>query len=297
MNQQRSIRNILIALVICAAIAGLSGGCSSDEPEAGSSINVGKKDAQSEQGDATTAADPGAAVALNNIDLGACLRAMQGEETGVECPGFIASGLPDLDKKCSEAGGTLEPRREPVGWTIELDGSGEREALIDLAENFYCSGAPAVFSCGSQGCPLPIYAKLGEDWFLLGAVNPGDALNIEVLPAVQGQPYRELRGGCNGQRPCDELTHYSWQGGYYDRRAIEVRGHWVEVMPGGMRLLAADTALRAAPAEDAATVDQYPAGLPMAVVGKARDADYFYVSPCTACASGFVAAAGLQPEE
>ena len=65
-----------------------------------------------------------------------------------------------------------------------------------------------------------------------------------------------------------------------------------------IRSLAATTVL-AAPSAGARDVGQYDAGIEVAIIGTAERADYYYVSPCNACESGFVpkSAVDVRPEE
>lgn len=111
-----------------------------------------------------------------------------------------------------------------------------------------------------------------------------------------GSGYGTLSGGCGGIRPCEELTHYTWDGSSYDRTAMVVRGHGVDVSPGGLWTLAGDTPVLSEPVAGAEVLDSYPAGTQMVVIGDARDAPYRYVSPCNVCERGFVATDALTQE-
>lgn len=233
---------------------------------------------------------------VTDIDLAACLRQARGEQTGSACPGYLLAGLPAMVEECAGAGGRLQPVEQSDAWSLDVDADGQAEILVDATQNFGCAGAASYFSCGSLGCPVMLYAKDQAGWTTLGSVNASDAPGIEVLPAPAGARYGTLRGGCAGERPCAELTHYTWQGSQYERTGIEANGFWVDVAPGGLWTLAVDAAVRAAPAAEGAVIERYPAGTVVAVIGNARDGGYRYVSPCNACASGFVENAALRRE-
>jgi hypothetical protein len=233
---------------------------------------------------------------VTDIDLAACLRRARGEQTGPACPGYLLTGLPAMIEECASVGGRLQPVEQSDAWSLDVDADGQAEILIDATQNFGCVGAASYFSCGSLGCPVTLYAREQGGWKVLGSVTTSDAPGIEVLPAPSGTRYRTLRGGCAGDRPCDDLTHYTWQGTSYAATQIEARGHWVDVAPTGLWTLAVDAAVLAAPAAEATVIERYPAGTVVAVIGNARDADYRYVSPCNACASGFVESAALRKE-
>jgi len=110
---------------------------------------------------------------------------------------------------------------------------------IDLAfcfaEDLTDEAARGVFSCGSLGCPYPLYKKRGDTWIEFGAINADDAPGIEVLPK-EDDSYSTLRGGCTGLRPCSELTRYDeWKADRCERSWIDFKGHPVDVAPSGVR--------------------------------------------------------------
>jgi hypothetical protein len=234
---------------------------------------------------------------VTDIDLAACLRQARGETTASTCPGYLLAGLPTMIEECAGVGGRLQAMEQSDAWSLDVDADGQAEILIDATQNFGCVGAASYFSCGSLGCPVTLYAKEKGGWQTLGSVTASDAPGIEVLPAPAGTRYRTLRGGCVGERPCDDLTHYTWQGESYAPTQIEAHGYWVDFAPEGLWTLTADVALREAPDEAGAVIERYPAGTVVAIIGKARDADWRYVSPCNACASGFVETGVLQKAE
>jgi hypothetical protein len=89
-----------------------------------------------------------------------------------------------LSQECALAGGSLRPVEQPVAWSLDVDGDVSNEILVDLRQNMDCQGAPGVFSCGSLGCPYFLYAKRGDGWVELAAINVDDAPAIAVLPAA-----------------------------------------------------------------------------------------------------------------
>ncbi len=238
-----------------------------------------------------------AAVLRRTIDLDACL-AEQSSDPDAEasqCPTYVLRSLDYMIGECSAVGGALQPIPDASFWSLDVDADSKAEVLIDLTQNFTCYGMPSVFSCGSLGCPYFLYAQRGEAWVELGAVNAEDAPAIEVLGAPAGTP-ATLRGGCVGERPCSELTHYAWNGKAYERSLIEYRGHLVDVVPGGLWTLTRKARVLTAPSRDGQVIDEYPADTTMVVMGTARGGPYKYVSPCNGCRRGFVDGAVLKQQ-
>ena len=236
-----------------------------------------------------TAAVP--AVLRKNVDLASCLTQQStDEETAISsCPTYVLQSLDYMQSECSAAGGALQAMPEAGIWSLDVDADGTTEVLVDLTQNFTCYGVPSVFSCGSLGCPYFLYSQRGDSWVELGAVNADDAPAIEVLSGKPGTP-ATLRGGCIGQRPCSELTYYKWKGSAYERSWIEYRGHMVDVVPNDLWILTKDAPVLTAPSRDGQSIDDYPIGTAVVVIGSAREGPYKYVSPCNACRRGFVKA-------
>jgi len=235
------------------------------------------------------------AVLKRTMDLAACLAepSADPDAQASQCPTYVLRSLAYMIGECSAVGGALQPIPEASYWSLDVDADGKSEVLIDLTQNFTCYGEPAVFSCGSLGCPYFLYAQRGEAWMEIGAVNAEDAPGIELLDATAGTP-ATLRGGCAGERPCSELTHYAWNGKAYERSLIEYRGHLVDVVPGGLWKLTRKARVLTAPSRDGQMIDEYPTDTTMVVMGTARDGPYQYVSPCNGCRRGFVDAAVLK---
>ena len=235
------------------------------------------------------------AVLKKDIDLSGCLsEESEDRPPSAACPTYILQSLDYMIQECSPVGGELQALPESAAWSLDVDGDGDAEVMLDLTQNFTCQGAPSVFSCGSLGCPYFLYIQDGDDWNELGAINADDAPGIEVLSSKAKDIPATLRGGCTGQRPCSEFTFYTWNGNAYERSLIEYRGHKVDVAPGGLWTLTRDAAVLDAPAKGAAVLDEYPTGTTVVVIGTARSGPYKFVSPCNACRRGFVDAEALK---
>ncbi|MGQ0385125.1 MAG: hypothetical protein ACT4UP_10650 [Gammaproteobacteria bacterium] len=234
------------------------------------------------------------ATLTRNLPLVACLeeQAAAIETEASQCPTYILLQLDSMVQMCAAAGGSLQPAEEPEAWALDVNADGQSEVLVDLNENFICYGAPSVLSCGSLGCPYFLYSRRGDAWVEMGAINADDAPKVELLAGKAGE-HVTLRGGCLGERPCSELTHYEWKGVSYERTWIDYRGHVVDVVPGGLWTLSRDSGVRIGPAKNAPVIDEYPAGTVVVVIGNARTGPWQLVSPCNACRRGFVETAVL----
>jgi hypothetical protein len=275
-------------VVSCLSCALLLIACGSDPDRA----------AGTQSGDRAAARDKGPAVpaVLNQtVDLSACLLTeSQGADAALgACPTYVLQSLDYMTTECRAAGGVLNAVPESSIWSLDVDADGKNEILIDLNQNFTCHGAPAVLACGSLGCPYFLYTQRGEAWVELGAVHADDGPGIEVLGGDPGTP-ATLRGGCLGNRPCSELTHYAWKGNAYDRSWIEYRRHVVDVVPSSLWRLSREAPVLTAPSKDGQQIESYPAGTAVIVLGSSRTAPYKYVSPCNGCRRGFVEAALLE---
>jgi len=277
---------ILAALLALTACGRDSGSRSRSEKEGGEETAaaaqvVGKK-----------------AVLGHDLDINACLTesVTVTDDAPATCPTYVLQSLDYMQQECTSVGGALQATELPEVWKLDADADGSDEVLIDLNENLICYGAPSVFACGSLGCPYFLYdQRTDKSWFELGAFNADDAPSIEVLPGEPGR-FATLRGGCLGERPCSELTHYEWKGNAYQRTWIDSRGHIVDVVPGGLWTLTRDTPVQAAPSRGAQVLDEYPVGTAVVVLGNARKGPYKYISPCNACRRGFVETAVLKKE-
>ncbi len=279
------MRRLALCLIACLAMAACGGDREqkSPEPKAADAQVAGAK------------AATGTVAALSqNLPLVACLEeqvAAEDTETS-QCPNYILLALDSMTQMCVTSGGSLQPAETPEAWVLDVNGDSQSEVLVDLNENYICYGAPSALSCGSLGCPYFLYTRRGDAWIELGAINADDAPKVEVLAGKPGA-YATLRGGCVGERPCSELTHYEWKGSSYESTWIDFRGHVVDVVPGGLWTLAKDSGVRTGPAKNAAVLDEYPAGTAVVVLGNARTGPWQLVSPCNACRRGFVETAVL----
>ncbi|MGH8262847.1 MAG: hypothetical protein ACRETU_05025 [Steroidobacterales bacterium] len=233
---------------------------------------------------------PKAAVA---IDVGRCLQGLgpgRMKKENAHCPGFLLDALEEAERTCGDVNGKLAPAAAARVWSFDVNADGHVEYLVNLEEIVDCEGAPSVFSCGSLGCPTLLYERHHGAWQLIGEIYADAMESIEALGTPATGQHRELRVGCQGENPCREYWFYEWRVGQYERERIEVRGFGVNFSTSlhGLVKLAGATALRATPSADAPIIRRYDADTEVAIVGTAEKADYYYVSPCNACESGFV---------
>jgi hypothetical protein len=235
------------------------------------------------------------AVRTSRLDFAACLADDVADETAQSrCPTFALLSLDYMSSQCAAHGGKLIARQPSEAWSLDVDGDASGEILVDLVGNFDCEGSPGAFACGTTGCPFLLYKKREDAWNEIGAINADDGPAIEVLPSEEGK-FATLRGGCLGQQPCSEFTHYEWNGQKYLRTWIDFKGFPVDVVAsGGLMTLTEDAAVLDAPdPKKGQALDEYPVGTAVIVIGTARDAPYSFVSPCNACRRGFVETAVL----
>ena len=218
------MRLVISSLACCLLLAACGGSQQSDDEDSGD----GSSGARVEHA-------VSAAVLKKDINLAGCLNEeSEDAATAGSCPTYILQSLDYMIQECSRVGGELQPLPESAAWSLDVNSDGNAEVLLDLTQNFTCQGAPSVFSCGSLGCPYFLYIQDGDDWNELGAISADDAPGIEVLTSKAKDIPATLRGGCTGQRPCSELTQYTWNGTAYDRSLILFRGFKVDVAPGGL---------------------------------------------------------------
>jgi len=194
----------------------------------------------------------------------------------VACPEFLIAPLTEAKQTCTDVGGELKAGPTSDVWALDVDGDGVSEYAFELANNAYCDGAASVFDCGSLGCGKTLYrgtTPIGQ----ISATSP------ELIDVVDGG----LRIRC--QDPCAETSVLEWKNDYYTVTHMEVRGHRVEVesSPHGLFGLTTAFEVLAEPKVGATSVGHYDADTEVAVIG--TSGDYYYVSPCNACESGFVA--------
>jgi hypothetical protein len=247
---------------------------------------------------AAGAAPPHAAVAAS-ISIAQCLDSIA---TGtardeVQCPAFLIEPLKQARQTCADAGGKLVAAATPDVWTIDVNGDGVPEYVFEYDGNVSCEGAWSVFDCGSLGCAKGLYQKHDGAWQAVAEIwaDAPEAIEVQGTPADAGN--RDLRVGCTGADPCTEYWYFQWNGRQYERTYLEARGHRVEFEKSihGLYGLVGETDVLAAPSADSAPIGHYGSDTEVEIVGTASGADYYYVSPCNACDSGFVPKAAVRP--
>lgn len=161
--------------------------------------------------------------------------------------------------------------------------------------NVSCDGAVSAFDCGGLGCGLTLYGRRSGQWQVIGNL-PDRPAAIEAMAGTGRGGYADLRVGCD-EPDCAEIQHYRWTGRGYELAGFEVRGHAVDIPAarGQIWTLTRDVAVLAEPRRGAKIVGRYKRTETMPVIlGKARGAPYYYVSPCHACESDFVEQALLR---
>ncbi len=233
------------------------------------------------------------------IAVSACLDAINREvmPDAQQCPGFVVESLKSSSQTCREAGGTLIADPESAIWELDVNDDGQQEMTFPLAGNVTCENAFSVFSCGSLGCPTPLYQLQEGAWREIGGI---DARTMEALSVVSVSPgqYGTLRVGCApANSDCVETWYYVWNGSAYGKSHVEVRGHRVNFADSihGLYTLVTITRLLSIPEAGASFVARYPGDTEVAIVGTSEKGDYYYVSPCNACESGFVEKSAVRP--
>jgi hypothetical protein len=207
----------------------------------------------------------------------------------------LIAPLASAREACRAVGGEIAAASRPNVWAVDVNGDGRDEYAFDYDGIALCTGAASAFSCGSLGCPKELYGEHGGEWKALGEIYANSLDALEVLASAR-DGYHDLRVGCGAVVPCNERWRYVWRGDRYARVDLEARGYRVAFADSehGLRAADGDLAVLAAPKGDAAVLAVYPAQTELAIVGTAVDSDYYYVSPCNACESGFVPKAALQ---
>jgi hypothetical protein len=183
----------------------------------------------------------------------------------------------------------LQGAAEGDVWALDVDGDGRSELAFELDGNVSCADAWSVFSCGSLGCPKKLYALRDGAWTVVGSLSASSPEQVTLSTARSADGHRTLevcpRDGC------PERWIYEWQGESYEATRAEVRGTHVDVSDSvhGLYPLKAATTVRAAPRANGTAVGDYEAGIEVAIIGTVEGGDWYYVSPCNACDSGFVA--------
>jgi hypothetical protein len=204
----------------------------------------------------------------------------------LRCPSALRTAIAEADTTCRDAGGTLMGSATGTVWSIDVDGDGRSELAFELDGNVTCTGAWSVFSCGSSGCPKALYELRDGTWTAVGSLRAESPQHVEIGSARSADGHHTLEV-CSPD-DCRERSIYEWLGSIYDVTRMEVRGARVDVANSvhGLHPLAAETTVRAMPRASGTDVGRYEAGTDVAIIGAAGD--WYYVSPCNACESGFV---------
>lgn len=225
---------------------------------------------------------------VDGVDIQRCVDAI-GKATSAGCPAYLVEAVKGAAQMCTEAEG------KPVGispasiWSLDVNGDGKLEYLYEIGANVGCLNAASIFSCGSSGCPQSLVEEQKGRWPVISGIGAFDPGAIEVLSAATASGYRELKVNCaDGDPPCAVSVFYQWNGQSYDSVASEVRGFRVDLAGSvhGLYGLNGATAVLATPTADAKVLERYGPETEVAIIG--QSADYYYVSPCNACESGFV---------
>jgi hypothetical protein len=236
--------------------------------------------------------DPSISIAhcLDTIDL-------PNSRNEARCPGFLAEPLKEARQICADAGGTLTATPSTDIWKLDVDGDAIPEFIFEYAGNVQCEGAWSVFDCGSLGCSKALYQKHRGAWRMIAAISADSPQTLELTDVAAAHGYRDLRVGCEGDDPCPVYSYYHWDGGQYEPTHLEVRGHRVEFGNSihGLYGLTGAIDVFTEPTKGAATAGHYAADTIVAIVGTATGLDYYYVSPCNACDSGFIPKSSVRP--
>ena len=240
-------------------------------------------------------AEPPRLFAAADLGLRPCVAAIvDGRPAPLPCRGFLIAPLTAARETCRSAGGRLVAAETPSVWAVDVNGDGHDEYAFDYEGIAVCTGAASALSCGSLGCPKELYQERGGEWIQLGEIYADSPEALEVLVDAR-DGYHDLRVGCGAVEPCHERWHYGWRADHYERIDLEARGYRVAFAGSehGLRAADGDLGVLAAPKRDAAVLAVYPPQTEFEIVGTAVGAEYYYVSPCNACESGFVPKSAL----
>jgi hypothetical protein len=229
------------------------------------------------------------ATLMTSVSPAHCVQA-QNSSTGadlIRCPKPLREAVTEAATTCRDAGGTLSGTAAGNVWSIDVNGDERQELAFELDGNVQCEGAYSVFSCGSLGCPKSLYELRNGEWTVIGSIYASVPEELTLGGAAAADGHRTLE--VCAKEKCAERWFYEWLGATYDGTRLEVLGAKVDVAGSihGLYPLAAATTLRATPAANGADAGRYEAGTDVAIIGTTEGGDYYYVSPCNACDSGF----------
>ena len=235
------------------------------------------------------------AVPLTSVSPAHCVDtlAQRAAADPLRCPAALRTAIVQAQASCREAGGVLTGAKEGNVWALDVNGDARNELLFELDRNVICEGAWSVFSCGSLGCPKTLYELRSGAWVAVGSIAAEAPERIALASGAAPDGHRALEVCAKDE--CAERWSYEWRGSMYEAARLEVRGARVDITGSlpGLHELAAATTLRAEPSPRADELGRYDAGTAVAILGLAEGGDYYYVSPCNACDSGFAPRAAL----
>ena len=240
-------------------------------------------------------AQPVQATLLTSVSPAHCVASLAGRTAAdpLRCPGALRAALVLAETICREAGGKLAGADQGLVFAMDVNDDGRDELAFDLEGNASCEDAWSVFSCGSLGCPKALYELRDGEWAVIGQLSATVPEEVTLAPRAARDGYRTLEV-CAPQ-DCTERWIYERLGTAYDAPRVEVRGARVDVAGSihGLYSLVAATTVSAAPAAGAPEVGRYDMGTDVAILGTLEGGEYYYVSPCNACESGFVPKAAV----
>jgi hypothetical protein len=235
-------------------------------------------------------AQPTRAALLTSVSPAHCVAALERREAvdPLRCPSALRTAIAEAQATCHDAGGTLAGADEGDVWAIDVNADGRSELAFALDGNVTCTGAWSLFSCGSLGCPKVLYELRDSAWANVGSLSASSPEQVALGSARAADGHHTLEV-CR-QNGCAERWFYDWRGRSYEVARAEIRGARVDVAGSvhGLHPLAAATAVRATPRASGTEVGRYDADTDVAIIGTAEGGDWYYVSPCNACESGFV---------
>ncbi|HEX7237815.1 MAG TPA: hypothetical protein VF405_12685 [Gammaproteobacteria bacterium] len=238
----------------------------------------------------SNAQPPEHATRLTSISPAHCVATLDHHDQvdPLRCPAALRNAIIEARDVCRDAGGKLAGLPEGEVWAIDVNGDRRNELAFDLESNVSCADAWSVFSCGSLGCPKALYELRGREWTVVGGISAASPQQVALGADRSADGHRTLEV-CSEDR-CAERWTYEWQGKAYEVTHGDVRGARVEIASSaqGLHPLTAATTVRATPRSSGDEVGHYDAGIEVAIIGTVESGDWYYVSPCNACKSGFV---------
>ena len=236
------------------------------------------------------------AVPLTSVSPAHCVDtlAQRAATDPLRCPAALRTAVVEAQTLCRAAGGTLAGAKEGDVWALDVNGDERNELMFALDRNVTCEGAWSLFSCGSLGCPNTLYELRDGEWVAVGSISAEALEQVALAHTAAADGHRTIEACAKDD--CSERWSYEWLGMMYEATRVDVHGTRVDVAGSirGLYELSAATTLRAQPSSRAAEMGHYDAGTEVAILGTAAGGDYFYVSPCSACDSGFAPRAALK---